>query len=213
MDDILRAALPAEPLAVYPYFDKVQVWLKHLADDATIAKLRRQCGYLFADNRHARFGQGYRRRIELKQPGDGALRGKETVTRARRGDREGADPLRRMARPEQDCLLQKSLLPHHRRTELPSPRVAPQRGRARPECRNSFRQGPAEVQPPPVLEEADAARRHRPGETRPAHQKPGQRYEEQDARHRQVRKGDDELRQKARLYGAEGLRDDPGGDR
>lgn len=64
----------AKPSTVHPYFDNIAVWLKEPADAATIARLRRQCGYLHAANRNARFGQGYKQRLELKQPGKAALR-------------------------------------------------------------------------------------------------------------------------------------------
>ena len=71
---VIRGALPAAPIAVYPYFDKVQFWLKSPADRTTVARLRRHCGHLHPDDRPARFGQGYRQRLEFKQPDEDALR-------------------------------------------------------------------------------------------------------------------------------------------
>jgi hypothetical protein len=61
------------PVAVWPYFDKVQLWLKHPIDRATIACLRKQCGHLYVGNYRARFDPSYRQRLEFKQPGDAAL--------------------------------------------------------------------------------------------------------------------------------------------
>ncbi len=62
------------PRDVYPYLDNVALWLRHPVDGASIARLRHQCGHLHVDNRTATFDQGYRQRLELKQPGDEALR-------------------------------------------------------------------------------------------------------------------------------------------
>jgi hypothetical protein len=63
------------PTAVYPYFDKVQVWLKPPANPNDLEFLRKQCGKggLYADNRPAPFGQGYKQRLELRQPSPEAL--------------------------------------------------------------------------------------------------------------------------------------------
>lgn len=61
------------PLAIYPYFDKVQVWLKSPADPKTVDRLQLRCGHFYVDNRSARFGDGYRQRLEFKQPKPDAL--------------------------------------------------------------------------------------------------------------------------------------------
>jgi hypothetical protein len=61
------------PLAVWPYFDKVALWLKQPIDRATIAYLRKHCGQLHVGNYRARFDRSYRQRLEFKQPNDAAL--------------------------------------------------------------------------------------------------------------------------------------------
>jgi hypothetical protein len=64
------------PTAVYPHFDKVQVWLKPPANPNDLEFLRKHCGRggLYVDNRPAPFGKGYRQRLEFKQPSHAALR-------------------------------------------------------------------------------------------------------------------------------------------
>jgi hypothetical protein len=63
------------PQAVHPYLDKIQVWLRSPADGTTLGALAKHCGRdgLYVDNKPAPFGQGYRQRIELRQPSPKAL--------------------------------------------------------------------------------------------------------------------------------------------
>jgi hypothetical protein len=63
------------PIAVHAYFDKNQVWLRRPADPTALEFLRTQCGKggLYVDNRPASFGQGYKQRLELRQPSPVAL--------------------------------------------------------------------------------------------------------------------------------------------
>jgi hypothetical protein len=65
----------ATPTAIYPYFDKIQFWLREPIDRATLRKLRKQCGRgsIFTQNGPARFNAWYRQRVEFKQPSDQAL--------------------------------------------------------------------------------------------------------------------------------------------
>ena len=64
------------PTSVWPYFDKIQIWLRQPIDSATANMLRKMCGRggIYVDPRlGARFGQGYIQRIELRQPSPAAL--------------------------------------------------------------------------------------------------------------------------------------------
>src|SRR5689334_14464049 len=63
------------PLETWPFFDRVQCWIKKPLDRATIAKLKKLCGgRLYTDSRHpARFDFSYRQRLDFKQPADAAL--------------------------------------------------------------------------------------------------------------------------------------------
>jgi len=65
-----RLNAPAAPTAVHAYFDNVQVWLRRPADPTALRFLRKHCGKggIYVDNRPAPFGQGYKQRLELKQP-------------------------------------------------------------------------------------------------------------------------------------------------
>jgi len=67
MENIPRHATPT---AVYPYFDKVQLWVRKPVDRVTLAQLRDQCGPggIFAKSGPARFDSRYRQRIEFRQP-------------------------------------------------------------------------------------------------------------------------------------------------
>jgi len=62
-----------KPIGIYPYFDKVQVWLRFPADPEEIARLERQCGDFHHENRPARFNRQLRQRLEFKQPKQEAL--------------------------------------------------------------------------------------------------------------------------------------------
>lgn len=74
MENMLRVALPAKPVSIYPYYDKVQVWLKRPASREVVKELRGQCGHLYSDNHRARFDATYQQRLEFKQPTERALR-------------------------------------------------------------------------------------------------------------------------------------------
>ncbi len=56
------------PGAVHFYFDKIAVWLRQPASPDDIRRLRRHAGHLYVTNTPARFGQGFRQRLEFKQP-------------------------------------------------------------------------------------------------------------------------------------------------
>jgi len=72
---LTRVALPAKPVGINPYFDKIQFWIRKPLDTKARALLKRACGQggIHIDNRPARFGRGYRQRIELRQPTKKAL--------------------------------------------------------------------------------------------------------------------------------------------
>jgi len=63
------------PAAVHAYFDKKQVWLRRPADQTALEFLKKHCGKggLYVENRPAPFGQGYRQRLELRQPSPATL--------------------------------------------------------------------------------------------------------------------------------------------
>jgi hypothetical protein len=67
-------ALP-EPIGIYPYFDKIQFWVRKPLDQKAIGWLGKQCGQggIHTENRPARFNRRYRQRIELRQPTKKAL--------------------------------------------------------------------------------------------------------------------------------------------
>jgi hypothetical protein len=60
--------------SVWPFFDKVAVWLRRPASKTALAELKKQCGHLHVGNHRARFDGNFRQRLELKQPTDAALR-------------------------------------------------------------------------------------------------------------------------------------------
>ena len=68
-------ALPAKPIEICAYFDKIQFWVCKPLDSRALALLKRACGQggMHRENRPARFGGGYRQRIELRQPTKKAL--------------------------------------------------------------------------------------------------------------------------------------------
>jgi hypothetical protein len=68
-------ALP-EPIGIYPYFDKIQFWVRKPLDKKVIEWLRKQSGKggLFVANQSARFNARFRQRIELRQSSQRALR-------------------------------------------------------------------------------------------------------------------------------------------
>lgn len=68
MFHIPRDVAEIKPSAHCFYFDKITIWVKRPIDPATEAWLRKHCGSIDVRNRPARFGRGYRQRIELKQP-------------------------------------------------------------------------------------------------------------------------------------------------
>jgi hypothetical protein len=76
MGIISRHPVPVRPAAIYPYFDKVQVWCRNPADGPTLARLRQHCGRggLHAQNAPARFNPKFRQRLGFKQPNHHALR-------------------------------------------------------------------------------------------------------------------------------------------
>jgi hypothetical protein len=64
------------PTSVWPYFDKIQIWLRQPIDRATADMLRKMCGRggIYVDPLlGARFDRAYRQRIELRQPSPAAL--------------------------------------------------------------------------------------------------------------------------------------------
>lgn len=63
-----------KPVSVWPYFDKIALWLRQPADKAALAALRQHCAQLHVGNRRARFDGNFHQRLELKQPPDAALR-------------------------------------------------------------------------------------------------------------------------------------------
>jgi hypothetical protein len=64
-----------KPLALYYYFDKIQVWLKRPLDDQTIRRLHVEYGRrLHIRNKPARFNSSFRQRIQLTRPRPEALR-------------------------------------------------------------------------------------------------------------------------------------------
>jgi hypothetical protein len=72
-------ALPAKPIGICAYFDKIQFWVRNPLDRHTLAVLERACGRggIHIENRLARFSnrhRQYRQRIELRQPSQQALR-------------------------------------------------------------------------------------------------------------------------------------------
>jgi hypothetical protein len=58
------------PIGIYPYFDKVQVWVRTPFDREALAQLENACGRggIHEENRPARFDALLRQRIELRQP-------------------------------------------------------------------------------------------------------------------------------------------------
>jgi hypothetical protein len=72
-----------KPIGIYPYFDKIQFWVRKPLSPKTLRWLRRQCGKggLFETVEPAQFDPQFRHRIELRQPSKRALR-----WLARRGD-------------------------------------------------------------------------------------------------------------------------------
>jgi hypothetical protein len=68
-----REANRHAPLEVVAYFDRVQAWLKRPAGRAELHDVREHCGHLYWENGPARFGMGYRQRLDMKQPGRQAL--------------------------------------------------------------------------------------------------------------------------------------------
>src|SRR5262249_40707474 len=76
MGNIPGRAFAVRPQAVYAYFDKVQLWFREPLDRSRLTRLKQECGRggIHVDRRPARFGQGYRQRVELRQPFTAALR-------------------------------------------------------------------------------------------------------------------------------------------
>jgi hypothetical protein len=66
----------SEPIGIYPFFDKIQFWVREPLDQKAIKSLRKECGKdrLFIVNGPAPFGQGFIQRVELRQPSKKALR-------------------------------------------------------------------------------------------------------------------------------------------
>jgi hypothetical protein len=64
-----------KPLAIHPYFDKIQFWVRNALDRDTLDQLANLCGRggVHDKNGPARFNSNYRQRIHLRQPSDQAL--------------------------------------------------------------------------------------------------------------------------------------------
>lgn len=63
-----------KPIGKYPYFDKIQFWLRNPLNPQTLEWLRKQCGDLDHTVEPARFNPQFRHRIELRRPSKRALR-------------------------------------------------------------------------------------------------------------------------------------------
>jgi hypothetical protein len=63
-----------KPIGIYPYFDKIQFWVREPLNPETVERLRKQCGSLYDTIEPARFNPQFRHRIELRQPSKQALR-------------------------------------------------------------------------------------------------------------------------------------------
>lgn len=67
-----RRKVPVNPITIFGYFDKFQVWFKTPLDRLTLNKLRKNCGKggLYYENRNARWDWNYKQRVEFRQPND-----------------------------------------------------------------------------------------------------------------------------------------------
>lgn len=75
MENLSRQATSPKPMAVYPFFDKIQFWVSTPLDPKTLAKLEASCGQgsIYAETKPARFNGRLRQRVELRQPDTRAL--------------------------------------------------------------------------------------------------------------------------------------------
>jgi hypothetical protein len=62
------------PIAIYAYFDLIQVWRREPLDDATYSWLAKQCSHLYFENKPARHDYRLRQRVEMKRLSESALR-------------------------------------------------------------------------------------------------------------------------------------------
>jgi hypothetical protein len=72
--DVNRGGKPLKVVARYVYFDKLRLWLREpLLTSSKLEQLRQHCGWLYHDDRPARFDWHYRQKLELYQPSRRAL--------------------------------------------------------------------------------------------------------------------------------------------
>jgi hypothetical protein len=69
-----HAVQPVVPTAIYPYFDKLQLWLPQPLPKTELKRLRSYCGNLHDWNKPAGFNPSFRQRLQLNQPKPDALR-------------------------------------------------------------------------------------------------------------------------------------------